>query len=90
MDGTTEPGTPAQGTAGKPEVEDARRLGPLPYIVAALSALPVFGLLFALVAVPWGLATYRRGGRVVLLIGALGFATQFLVVGAIFLFLFNK
>ncbi len=69
---------------------DELGLGPLPYVVASLSTLPVIGLLFALIAIPWGLATLARGGKVVAFLGALGVGTQFLLtVGAVHLVLFR-
>jgi hypothetical protein len=77
-------GEKPQGTAG-----EGNRLGPLPYIVASLSALPLLGLVFALIAIPWGLATYRRGGKAVAIIGALGAGTQFVVIGALAVFMFR-
>jgi hypothetical protein len=68
--------------------EDA--LGPLPYAIASLSTLPAIGLVFALIAIPWGLATLPRGGKLVAIIGALGVATQFLLAtGAVYLVLFR-
>ena len=70
--------------------EDERGLGPVPYVVAALSTLPVIGLAFALVAISWGLATLPRGGRLVAIIGVVGIGTQaFLAAGVVYLMLFR-
>ena len=62
-------------------------LGPMPYVVAALSVFPVLGALFGLVAVGWGLATLQRGGKPVAIIGALGLASQTILIQAAFHFL---
>lgn len=65
----------------------AAPLGPMPYVIAALSVFPIMGALFGLVAVAWGLATLPRGGKVVAIIGALGLASQTIVIQAAFHFL---
>ena len=65
-------------------------LGPLPYVVASLSTLPVLGWVFALVAIPWGISTLSRGGKLVAIIGVLGIGTQLLLaVGALHFFAFR-
>jgi hypothetical protein len=75
---------------GRPAAGEEDALGPLPYAIASLSTLPVIGLVFALIAIPWGLTTLPRGGKVVAIIGALGVATQFLLAtGAAYLILFR-
>jgi hypothetical protein len=58
-------------------------IGPVPYIVAVMSIIPVLGMLLGLVAVIWGLATYRRGGKVVAILGAAGIGGQALIYAGV-------
>jgi hypothetical protein len=39
------------------------KLGVIPYALAAMSIFPGLGLPFGVIALIWGLATFRRGGK---------------------------
>ena len=64
----------------------AEGIGPLPYMVAALSFMPVLGVITGPIALIWGITTLKRGGKPVAVIGAVGFLSQSLF----FSFLFRK
>lgn len=51
-----------------------RTLGALPYVVGGLSYIPVAGVLFGAVAVLWGTATRKTGGKELAIVGAGGIA----------------
>ena len=56
------------------------------YILAGVSFIPLIGVLFGLVAIIWGLATRRRGGLRVALIGAAGICFTIFIYSALFYF----
>ncbi len=58
----------------------ARRPGPVWYVVAVMSTMPLMGVLFGLAAVIGGLAMLRSGGRLILILGGLGLGGQTLVL----------
>ncbi len=64
----------------------AEGIGPLPYLVAALSFMPALGVITGPIALIWGMAMLKRGGKPVAIIGAAGFLSQSLF----FSFLFQK
>jgi hypothetical protein len=51
-------------------------LGPVPYILAAMSVAPGLGVLLGPIALLWGLLTLKRGGKVVAILGGVGFCGQ--------------
>jgi hypothetical protein len=54
--------------------EHHRTLGAFPYVVGGLSYIPVAGVLFGAVAVLWGTATRKAGGKGLAIVGAGGIA----------------
>ena len=54
--------------------EHHRTLGPFPFVVGGLSYIPVAGVLFGAVAVLWGTATRKAGGKDLAAVGAGGIA----------------
>jgi hypothetical protein len=74
-----------------PEAENAsppapKQIGPFAYIVAMMSVMPGLGVILGPAAMIWGLATWKRGGKLVVVIGAMGFGGQLLF----FVFLIHK
>ncbi|MES2835589.1 MAG: hypothetical protein V4707_12875 [Pseudomonadota bacterium] len=57
-----------------------------PYVVAGLSFIPLIGVLFGLGAIIWGAVTWRRGGKWVVLLGALGILFTIGIYSALFYF----
>jgi hypothetical protein len=66
--------------------KDDNRLGCLPFVIGGLSFVPLFGVLFGLVAIVWGLVARKRGGGKLALIGAAGIAFSVLLYGGLFYF----
>ena len=58
-------------------------------MIAGLSIMPGLGVLMGPVAIIWGLATLKRGGKPVAMIGAVGFCGQFLFFSFLLHGLFN-
>jgi hypothetical protein len=57
-----------------------RPIGPVAYVVAVMSIIPVLGVILGPLALVWGLATLKRGGKPVAVIGAVGFGGQSLFI----------
>jgi hypothetical protein len=66
--------------------QQTRKLSPIPYVLGGLSFIPVLGVLFGIVAITWGLATERSGGKKLAVIGASGIAFTFIIYGGLFYF----
>jgi hypothetical protein len=64
-------------------------IGPVPYLVAGMSIMPGLGVILGPVAVIWGLATLKRGGKPVAIIGAVGFCGQALFFSFLLHGIFN-
>ena len=62
------------------------RLGAFPYVIGGLAYVPLFGVLFGIVALIWGLATTRTGGRTLAFMGAGGIALTVVVYSGLFYF----
>lgn len=60
------------------------KLGTLPYVIGSVSFIPLFGVLFGIVAVVWGLSTKRPGGKWLAAIGAGGISFTFFIYGGLF------
>lgn len=54
----------------------AEGIGPIPYMLAAVSFMPLLGVITGPIAIIWGLKTLNRGGKVVAIIGGGGFLGQ--------------
>lgn len=63
-----------------------RSIGVFPFVIGGLSFIPLVGVLFGLIAIGWGLATTRRGGGKLALIGLGGIGFTIFVYGALFYF----
>jgi hypothetical protein len=66
--------------------KDDTRLGCFPFVIGSLSFVPLFGVLFGLVAIVWGLSARKRGGGKLALVGAAGIAFSVLLYGGLFYF----
>lgn len=66
----------------------SEKLGAFPYVVGGLSFIPLIGVLFGIVAIVWGLATGKRGGKRLALIGAAGIVFTIALYGSFFYFSF--
>ena len=62
------------------------RLGAFPYVIGGLAYVPLFGVLFGIIALIWGLATTRTGGRTLAFMGAGGIAFTAVVYSGLFYF----
>jgi hypothetical protein len=69
---------------------DCGKLGTFPFVLAGLSFIPMFGVLFGLITVCWGLISKRAGGRKLALIGASGVGFTILLYGGLFYFGFMQ
>ncbi len=66
--------------------EERAKLGASPYVVAGLAYIPLIGVVFGVVALVWGFATKKRGGRRLAAIGAGGITFTVTLYGALFYF----
>jgi hypothetical protein len=66
------------------------KLGTFPYVIGGMAFIPLIGLIFGLVAIIWGLVTYKRGGKLLASIGAGGIGFTVLIYGALFYFGFAQ
>jgi len=62
------------------------RIGTGAYVVGGLAFIPLAGVAFGIVAVIWGLASGKQGGRMVALLGALGIAFTVALYGGLIYF----
>jgi hypothetical protein len=62
------------------------KLGSLPFVIGGLSFIPLVGVLFGVVAIAWGLASRKPGGRKLALIGGGGIAFSVVLYGALYYF----
>jgi hypothetical protein len=69
----------AQDTPDKGE-----KLGAFPYVIAGLSYIPLIGVIFGLVAIVWGFATKKGGGRKLAFIGGGGIMFTVVLYSAFF------
>jgi hypothetical protein len=66
--------------------KEEKRLGGAPFVLGGLSFIPLFGVVFGLIAIIWGLRARRRGGAKPALLGAAGIAFSILLYGGLFYF----
>lgn len=62
------------------------RLSGFPFVVGGLSFIPLIGVPFGIVAIVWGVATKKAGGKKLAIIGACGIALTILLYGGLFYF----
>ena len=56
--------------------EGPDKIGVIPYALAIMSIFPALGLPFGIIALLWGLATFRRGGKLVAALAGAGILWQ--------------
>jgi hypothetical protein len=66
--------------------EQPQKLGACPYVIGGLSYIPLLGVPFGLLAMLWGLVTYKRGGKTLAVIGTGGIAFTVGLCAALFYF----
>jgi hypothetical protein len=68
----------AENTDNAPEDanEAVKHIGPIPYMLAAVSFMPILGVITGPISIVWGLSTWKRGGKPVVVIGGAGFLGQ--------------
>ncbi len=62
------------------------RLGAAPYVVAGLSFIPLFGVLFGIAAIVWSIATRKAGRLKLALIGSGGILFTIAIYGGLIFF----
>ncbi len=62
------------------EESKQERLGTFPFVISALSFIPLIGMLFGFVAISWGLATKKLGGKKLAVIGLIGLAFSIIII----------
>jgi hypothetical protein len=78
--------TPTGGIVTATAIGGEARIGRAAYVVGGLSFIPLLGIVFAVIAIVWGLAARRRGGGTVALLGAAGIGFTVLLYGGLFYF----
>jgi len=63
-----------------------KKLGAGAFVLGGLSFIPLFGVLFGIVAVVWGLVSQKKGGKALALVGAGGIAFTVVAYGGLFYF----
>jgi hypothetical protein len=64
--------------------EKQEKLGAFPYVIAGASFIPAVGVIFGIIAITWGLATNKLGGKKVAVIGASGISLSLVLYGSLF------
>jgi hypothetical protein len=55
---------------------EPKSIGPFAYCIALMSIMPGLGIILGPIALVWGLAARKYGGKPVAVIGAMGFGSQ--------------
>jgi hypothetical protein len=66
--------------------EQQEKLGTFPFVIGGMSFIPMIGVLFGLVAIVWGLATKKAGGKKLALTGGAGITFTLALYSALFYF----
>ena len=66
--------------------EEQEKLGTFPYVLGGVSFIPLIGIIFGIIAIIWGLATKKLGGKKLAIIGACGIAFSIILYGSLFYF----
>ena len=66
--------------------EKKEKLGAFPYVIGGLSYIPMLGVLFGIIAIIWGLATKKLGGKKLALIGTGGIVFTIILYSCLFYF----
>jgi hypothetical protein len=66
--------------------EEKEKLGTFPYVIGGVSFIPGIGIIFGIIAIIWGLATKKLGGKKLAIIGACGIGFSVILYGSLFYF----
>jgi hypothetical protein len=67
-------------------VRDDHDLGTFPFVLGGMSFIPLVGVLFGLIAITWGLITWRSGGRKLAILSVCGIACSVILYSGLFYF----
>jgi hypothetical protein len=65
-------------------------VGASAYVVGGLAFIPLIGVLFGIAAIAWGLATDKRGRKLLIGLGASGIGFTVVLYGSLFYFAFGQ
>lgn len=68
----------------------SEKLGIFPFVIGGMSFIPLLGVLFGIIAIIWGLATKKFGGKRLAVIGLGGISFTILIYSALFYFGFAQ
>jgi Type II secretion system (T2SS), protein G len=63
-----------------------KKLGAGAFVLGGLSFIPLFGVLFGIIAIVWGLVSQKKGGKALALVGAGGIAFTVMAYGGLYYF----
>jgi hypothetical protein len=58
----------------------------LPYVLGGFSFMPLCGVPFGIITILWGLLSWKRGGKILVLLGTLGISLTIAIYGSLFYF----
>ena len=62
------------------------KLGVFPYVIGGVSFIPGIGIIFGIIAIIWGLATKKVGGKKLAIIGTCGIGFSIILYSSLFYF----
>jgi hypothetical protein len=65
---------------------EQEKLGTFPFVIGGVSFIPGIGIIFGIIAIIWGLATNKLGGKKLAVIGACGIGLSVILYGSLFYF----
>lgn len=63
------------------DIQTNEKLGKIPFVIAWLSYVPIFGIFFSLIAIMWALATEKEGKKRLSVIALIGFVYSVILLG---------
>jgi len=69
---------------------EEKKIGRGAYVIGGLSYIPLIGVIFGIIAIIWGLAKYKKGGRGVVIVGTGGILFTIIIYSGLFYFGFMK
>jgi len=62
------------------------KLGAFPFVIGGISFIPLIGIFFGIIAIIWGLATKKSGGKKLAITGGCGIAFTVILYSSLFYF----